>query len=172
MCFFVAMFLAKCLNHTGLDQTFQRHPRRLDIRFAVHSFLIQLYLLLYLLCLTDELQSGNNFNQVGMYLRSYGHDTFQQDDDPAVSLALHLHEYARYSIELTSVDTHPSPFLKVELIRIVIGDIFFVLGGNLDETLHLVIRNNEIFQTCTVLPHHELQEIVAFLEICPSPSKS
>jgi len=32
----------------------------------------------------------------------YGHDTFQQDDDPAVSFALHLHEYTHYSIEFTS----------------------------------------------------------------------
>ena len=57
-----------------------------------------------------------------MHLRSYGHDTFQQDDDPAVSLALHLHEYARYSIELSAVNTHPSSLLKVELIRIVVGE--------------------------------------------------
>ena len=63
------------------------------------------------------------------------------------------------------MDAHPASFSKVEFIRIVVGDIFSVLGGNLDKTLHLVIRNNKIFQTRTFLPHHELQEIVAFLEI-------
>jgi len=77
---------------------------------------------LYLLCLTDDLQSGNNLDQVGMHLCGNSHDTFQQDDDPAVSFALHLHEYTRYSIELTSVDAHPASFSKVEFIRIVVGD--------------------------------------------------
>ena len=43
-----------------------------------------------------------------MYLRSYGHNTFQQDDDPAVSFALHLQEYTHYSIEFTSVDAYPT----------------------------------------------------------------
>ena len=76
----------------------------------------------------DKLRSGDNLDQIGMYLRSYGHNTFQQDDDPAVSFALHLHEYTHYSIEFTSVDAYPAPFSKVELIRIVVGDIFFVLG--------------------------------------------
>ena len=112
----------------------------------------------------DKLQSRNNLDQVGMYLCDNSHDTFQQDDDPAVSFALHLHEYTRYSIELSAMDTHPAPFSKVELIRIVVGDIFLVLGGNLDKILHLIIRNNEIFQARTFLPHHELQEIIAFLK--------
>ena len=76
----------------------------------------------------DKLQSGDNLDQVGMHLCGYGHDTFQQDDDPAVSFALHLHEYTHYSIEFTSVDAYPAPCSKVELIRIVVGDIFFVLG--------------------------------------------
>ena len=76
----------------------------------------------------DKLQSGDNLDQVGMHLCGYGHDTFQQDDDPAVSFALHLHEYARYSIELSTMDTHPAPFSKVEFIRTIVGDIFLVLG--------------------------------------------
>lgn len=76
----------------------------------------------------DKLQSGDNLDQVGMHLCGYGHDTFQQDDDPAVSLPCTCMNTPITPLSLPPWMRTRAPFSKVELIRIVVGDIFFVLG--------------------------------------------
>ena len=42
---------------------------------------------------------------------------------------------------------------------------FFILRGNLDKAVHLLIWHHDIFLSRAFLPHYELQEIMVFLEI-------
>ena len=64
------------------------------------------------------------------------------------------------------MNAYSRTFLYIYLARFIIDRVFFILGGDFHETIHLVVRYDKIFQPRTFLPHYGLQKIIVLLEIC------
>ena len=99
-----------------------------------------------------------------MYLGGNGHDTFKQDNHPAIPFAFYPHEHTFHVVKLASMDTYTRSFFQIYFFGLVIDGVLLVMGSHLDEAVHLFIRHGDVFKSRTFLPSHELKEVEAFLE--------
>ena len=109
--------------------------------------------------------SGDDLHQVGLHFCRDSHNPVEHHDHLAFPFSPYPHEHAFHPVKFSPVNAHARTFPYVDLLRLVINRLFLVTGGDLDETVHLLVRDREVLPSRAFFPCYELKEIVAFFLI-------